>query len=150
MLVKALHEAMVVHLHGARNMILSNQELVSPIMMIVFFSNFTINIYGITMLLFKPMTTDQQAIATLGICVQMLFLCLGVQPIIRSANMLHYIAPILCTVQPLLPSFVLRTKLQVLTYYEINHASGENKFTFTLGPLGKITNTSLFEVVLRS
>ena len=137
---------MQVHLYGVKQMLLSNRELVSPILRALLFSNATLNVYFITILLFKPMALDQQLIVITGIGLQILFVCLAVQPMIRSTNLIHQLAPILYKAQQVLPPLMLRTKLKVMTYYEINHASGENKITYTLGPLGKITNSGLFEV----
>ena len=134
------------HVHGVKNMLLSNQELVSPILMALLISNITINIYFITMLLFKSLSPEQEAIITGVIGAQVLFVCFAVQPMIRSAKIVHHLAPILYSAQPLLPSSLLSTKLQVMTYYEMNHSS-ENEITYTLGPLGKVTNSSLFEVI---
>src|SRR5699024_1819824 len=95
---------------------------------------------------FKPLALDMQLVLISAIALQLILICLGLQPMIRSAKVIHTLAPILYSAQPLLPSAVLRTKLQVMTYYEINHA--KNKITYTLGPLGKITNSSLFEVFI--
>src|SRR5699024_366903 len=137
-----LHEAMVINLHVVKRLLLSNRELVSPILIVLFFSNFALNIYFLTMLMLKPMTLDQQLLIVTCIALQFLIIPLALQPMIQSAKLVHHFAPILSLVQPRLPPQMLRLKLQALVYYEQNHVSGENKIAYTLGPFGKISTSS--------
>ena len=81
----------------------------------------------------------------LVICVlQTFFAALAMRPMVKVVGAVHSSSRYLYRAQPHLDATSVAIKLKLATHYEV--VNGGEKFTFTVGPVGKITTEAFFEV----
>lgn len=132
-----LQRYLAVHLRFIGNVLLLNSELVSPILLTVLLSQFSVNVYAVTLLTMKSLPAKENVIL-LAVCVlQVALLSMGILPCLRTVTTLHRPALFLAKPQFTLNKRHLSLKIKLLTYYTLLHS--DNVHAFTLGPIGKIT-----------
>lgn len=139
---------------GLRNAVFANEYLVSPLLTYGACSHFSFNLYLFVALYFVPFSPGDKVMVYCLIGLQTTFLFEALQAAVKLGNDLETPGKLMGGMQAYIGAntaartwnklFLTRTKLRVLYLYEQLHS--HEAFRFTLGPLGKITNKSVFEV----
>ncbi|KAI2797833.1 hypothetical protein BLOT_015253 [Blomia tropicalis] len=129
---------------GLINAINGNQYILSPVVFAGFVSNFMLNIYLITAIYFFRMGIGELALCWSLIMVQVLFTIITLLSARSWSKSLYVSAHVLQPAQYCLKGLnYLNEKFKLMTYFELVHTT--NHFNFSVGPLGKINNNSIFE-----
>lgn len=130
-----------------QRIISANELLVSPLFFYGAVSHLSLNLYLITSLYFITLSTGDRVLIYCLLGLQTVFLLGAVQPMITLGGDAQRPGAVLGKVQMFFGSgsrFVC-LKMKVLAFYERLHC--DDSFRFTLGALGRITNSSVFEVI---
>ncbi len=147
------------HLQFISDLLTTNREMFSPIILFTMLTMFGANV-SMT-ILSKRVTFMENSLLLLISVNTTFFLLLSVRPAVVAATEVAAVSKHLLRAQNFLSlqssggrspvvsgnssEANLRLKLNVATYYEVVLISGE-KFAYTVGPIGKITNESIAQV----
>ena len=132
------------HQRVVHSLIVSNRELISPILFVVLLSCFSGNVYSVSRMVLEQLPASQQALLGLVMGLETIMILIPIQTMIFAVKVLHRPASALHKGGRCLSSGQLSVQLKVAHYYELLHCN--KKLAFSLGPFGKITSNSLFEV----
>ncbi len=148
------------HLRFIKDLLTTNRELFSPILLLTMLTMFATNVYSVSMtILSKKVTFMENSLLMLISVLSSFFLLISVRPAVVAATEVADASKHLYRAQSYLlsgNSFLagsrnrngeanLRLKLKVATYFEVLNNS-EERFAYTVGPVGKVTNESIFQV----
>lgn len=140
---------------GLRRATSANEYLVSPLLFYGSVSHFPLNLYLITSLYFITLSIGDRIMIYCILSLQTVFLLASVQPMVSLGNIISRPAKLLARVQIFFTGkrnvnslTLVCTKMKLLSFYERIHS--KDAFRFTLGVIGNVTNTSVFEVFLRN
>ncbi|KAJ6222349.1 hypothetical protein RDWZM_000894 [Blomia tropicalis] len=129
---------------GLINATNGNQYILSPLLFSDFVSNFMLNIYMVSAIYFFRMRIGELILCWSLVLVQILFSNIALFSANSFSNCLYILAHILQPAQYCLKGLnYLNEKFKLMTYFELVHTT--NHFNFSVGPLGKINNNSIFE-----
>ena len=147
------------HLRFIKDLLTTNRELFSPILLLTMLTMFATNVYSVSMtILSKKVTFMENSLLMLISVLSSFFLLISVRPAVVAATEVADASKHLYKAQSYLLSGSslagsrnrngeanLRLKLKVATYFEVLNNS-EERFAYTVGPVGKVTNESIFQV----
>lgn len=125
----------------------ANRDFWSRIMFLVTFSQLPVNVYMLADLFYSKPRPEIFTLMFLILAVQMFTYSLCSLVLAEASRTFHSPSRLFVPVQALIGQGSLRFKLKIMAYFERIHSI--NKIAFTIGPLGKITYESLFEVRIK-
>ncbi|KAH9394065.1 hypothetical protein TYRP_021193 [Tyrophagus putrescentiae] len=125
------------------SLIRTNADVVSPLLFATLASNIGFNIYLTALLVYGR---APPFVSSLFLGAVLCNTVLALAPLVALFSAFHRV-DYLCRLQMNISSsssFVplLRTKIKLMTYYEVLHT--DDQFAFTVGPLGKVTTSAVF------
>ncbi len=131
------------HFHFITDLQLINREFISPRLFLTVMTIFGENIYCVTSLALKQMSTLENTILLVIIFCGTTFLWLSVWPMMKAARAVSSASSYLFQSQGYLQNFLL-LRMKVATYYQI--LSSGDRIACNVGPIGKVTTNAIFQV----
>ncbi|KAH9401373.1 hypothetical protein TYRP_016757 [Tyrophagus putrescentiae] len=142
-LVIYLERYIAVNFQFISNILIINKEFVSFVLMIAIVTMLGLNVHSVAMMALRRLPL-MESLFLLIICVlQTFFSALAMQPMVEAVGAVHSSKKYLYRAQPYLDGTSVQMKLKLAIHYEV--VNGGEKFTFTVGPLGKITTEAFFQ-----
>ena len=132
------------HFHLLKDVQLVNDRLASYLLLNALVANFCLNLYNISLLLFRELTTFGKIQTTSIFFFELVTFVFVIQPLIKMIDYLYRCDRLLFEMQIYLRRESINTKVKLLSYYELIHT--DDKYYFTLGDLGNINKSTFYEV----